>query len=37
VTNDHDLIEASQAGDSGALDELIRSHQARVYSFAMRM
>src|SRR5574341_1447557 len=31
------LIEASRAGDSGALDELVRSHQARVYSFAMRM
>ncbi len=31
------LIEASRAGDSTALEELVRSHQARVYSFAMRM
>lgn len=31
------LIEASRAGDSAAVEELIRSHQGRVYSFAMRM
>src|SRR5574341_105718 len=31
------LIEASRAGDSTAVEELVRSHQARVYSFAMRM
>ncbi len=35
--NEQTLIEASRAGDSGALEELVRSHQARVYSFAMRM
>jgi len=34
---EHTLIEASRTGDSGALEELVRSHQARVYSFAMRM
>jgi RNA polymerase sigma-70 factor (ECF subfamily) len=31
------LIEASQAGDPRALDELVRRNQDRVYSFAMRM
>ncbi len=31
------LIEASRGGDAGALDELVRAHQSRVYSFAMRM
>lgn len=37
MADEHDLIDASRAGDSGALEELVRSHQARVYSFAMRM
>ena len=31
------LIEASQAGDPRALDELVRRNQDRVYSIAMRM
>jgi RNA polymerase sigma-70 factor, ECF subfamily len=31
------LIEASRAGDATALDGLVRAHQGRVYSFAMRM
>ena len=31
------LIQASQAGDPRALDELVRRNQDRVYSFAMRM
>ncbi len=31
------LIHASRAGDASAMDELIRSHQTRVYNFAMRM
>ena len=31
------LIAASRAGDISAMDELVRSHQARVYNFAMRM
>ncbi len=35
--NERTLIEASRAGDSTAVEELVRSHQARVYSFAMRM
>jgi RNA polymerase sigma-70 factor (ECF subfamily) len=32
-----DLIRASQLGDGKAMDELVRAHQSRVYSFAMRM
>lgn len=35
--NEHALIEASRAGDSSAMEELVRSYQSRVYSFAMRM
>jgi RNA polymerase sigma-70 factor (ECF subfamily) len=31
------LINASKAGDPAALDDLVRAHQGRVYSFAMRM
>ncbi|MBI2458309.1 MAG: sigma-70 family RNA polymerase sigma factor [candidate division NC10 bacterium] len=34
---EHALVEASRAGDAGALEELVRSHQGRVYGFAMRM
>jgi len=35
--NEHALIGASQAGDPAAVEELVRSHQTRVYNFAMRM
>ncbi|MBI4842561.1 MAG: sigma-70 family RNA polymerase sigma factor [candidate division NC10 bacterium] len=35
--DEHALVEASRAGDAGALEELVRSHQGRVYGFAMRM
>ena len=31
------LIEASRAGEPTAVEELVRTHQARVYNFAMRM
>ncbi len=31
------LIAASRAGDSLAMDALVRAHQSRVYNFAMRM
>ncbi len=31
------LIQASQTGDANAMDALVRAHQSRVYSFAMRM
>ncbi len=31
------LIAASRAGDVSAMDELVRSHQTRVFNFAMRM
>ncbi len=31
------LIEASRAGDRDAVEELVRSHQTRVFNFAMRM
>jgi len=31
------LIEASQSGDSGAQEALVRRYQDRVYGFAMRM
>jgi RNA polymerase sigma-70 factor (ECF subfamily) len=37
MADEHTLITASRRGDSTALDELVRTHQARVYSFAMRM
>ena len=35
--NEHSLIEASRAGDPAAVEKLVRSHQTRVYNFAMRM
>ncbi len=35
--DEHTLIEASRAGDPGAIEELVRTHQTRVYNFAMRM
>ena len=35
--NEHALIEASRAGDRGAIEELVRTYQTRVYNFAMRM
>ncbi|MBI2563654.1 MAG: sigma-70 family RNA polymerase sigma factor [candidate division NC10 bacterium] len=35
--NEHALIEASRAGDPAAVEGLVRSHQGRVYGFAMRM
>lgn len=35
--DEHALIEASRAGDPAAVQELVRSHQSRVYNFAMRM
>lgn len=31
------LLEASRVGDPAAVEELVRSYQGRVYSFAMRM
>ena len=34
---EHALIEASRRGDSAAMEELVRSHQTRVFTFAMRM
>ncbi len=37
MPDEHALIAASQAGDSEAIDELVRAHQGRVYGFAMRM
>jgi RNA polymerase sigma-70 factor (ECF subfamily) len=37
MSDERDLIAASQAGSSAALDELVRTHQGRVYGFAMRM
>jgi len=36
-SNEQALIKASRAGDSAALEELVRAHQTRVYNFAMRM
>jgi len=36
-SNEQALIEASRAGDSAALEELVRFHQTRVYNFAVRM
>jgi RNA polymerase sigma-70 factor (ECF subfamily) len=35
--DDRALIEASQAGDPTAVEDLVRSHQTRVFNFAMRM
>lgn len=35
--DEHLIIEASRAGDPAALEELVRSHQSRVFNFAMRM
>jgi RNA polymerase sigma-70 factor (ECF subfamily) len=37
VMEERALIAASRDGDSAALEELVRAHQGRVYSFAMRM
>jgi len=37
MTDERDLIAASKQGDGGAMDDLVRAHQARVYAFAMRM
>ena len=34
---DRTLIAASRGGDPSALEALVRAHQGRVYSFAMRM
>ena len=34
---EHLLVEASRAGDPAAIEELVRSHQSRLYNFAMRM
>lgn len=36
-SNETALIQASRSGDPAAVEELVRAHQARVYSFAMRM
>ncbi len=35
--DERSLIEASKRGDTDALEELARTHQGRVYAFAMRM
>jgi RNA polymerase sigma-70 factor (ECF subfamily) len=37
MTDERSLIAASKDGDSAALDTLVRTHQDRVYGFAMRM
>ena len=37
MTDERALIAASKSGDSAALDALVRTHQDRVYGFAMRM
>jgi RNA polymerase sigma-70 factor, ECF subfamily len=37
MTDERRLIAASKDGDPAALDTLVRSHQDRVYGFAMRM
>ena len=37
MTDERALIAASKSGDPAALDALVRTHQDRVYSFAMRM
>jgi RNA polymerase sigma-70 factor (ECF subfamily) len=37
MTDEQALITASKDGDPAALDALVRTHQNRVYGFAMRM
>lgn len=37
MTDERSLIAASKDGDAAALDTLVRTHQDRVYGFAMRM
>ena len=37
MTDEQALIAASKDGDRAALDTLVRTHQNRVYGFAMRM
>ena len=37
MTDERRLIAASKEGDPAALDALVRTHQDRVYGFAMRM
>lgn len=37
LTDDTILIEAAQAGDQGAFEELVRRHQLAVYRVALRM
>jgi RNA polymerase sigma factor (sigma-70 family) len=37
MTDERTLIASSKEGDSAALDTLVRTHQDRVYGFAMRM
>ena len=37
MTDEHALISASKSGDPAALEALVRTHQGRVYGFAMRM
>ena len=37
MTDEQSLIAASKDGDPAALDALVRTHQNRVYGFAMRM
>ena len=37
MTDERALVAASRDGDPAALEALVRSHQDRVYSFAMRM
>jgi len=37
MTDEQALIAASKDGDPAALDTLVRTHQNRVYGFAMRM
>ena len=35
--SDRELVEAARDGDTGALDELLRRHQSRIFRFGMRM
>ena len=37
MTDEQALIAASQNGDTAALEALVRTHQDRVYGFAVRM
>ena len=37
MTDEQALIAASQGGDAAALEALVRTHQDRVYGFAVRM